>query len=501
MSVEKYPLKPPKLTLYGDVGHCHVFNSLHGLYRICFSLDESFQWYFKGEEKQLSGFNPSVSIKYYIISVYKFLAEDDRVHDVTDKRKIDSVEYWRCYEYKSEQVPERRTTYKKGIEELLRIKLLNTSERERDEVKKRYRMNIPKEICDMRDYVDKDVLLLSGEPIVYGVKKYNNEIPCKYDIVGFDLMKWSTFRRRIRKTSTGREFNTCAPLVIHSYIWERVKSIKVLDRITETFKTVNERNMIMNYRQAGRLEHYLYIVLELFNNLAESAYTKRRMRCEEIVRGFYYLHHLLLLLLQKESLRSIVDEMKEYFYTSEMNRSEEICPKIGVFMGLLIVDGRDGVNESMIIMEEIIIRGTVKLLLRPLKCTDVINYDEEELTIYDIKSWLELLWDEINGMCQRLAFQIAYNEIFDNETLETIDSCYGMMTEKSLILLMREIKYIYTLSKKNGLEEFERFIRYKCGTKINMNEKMRKIFDDIVKNKLHYDILIIKCEWEKARNN
>ncbi len=473
-----FPNKPPKMMLLGDVPHSHVFKHSEDKYVICFSLDESYQWYF-GSQKHMtsSRFNPSITVDYYLMAVYKFLAEDDMEHPPTEERKKDAVEFWKKYLFKQEDKPTQTHTYEKCLA------LFNKDDKQTKEdtnsllkkITELHNITPPVNVMQLKDFVDKEYLLCSTEPVVFGINYQNKSNRHIYTVSGVDLMRKSTFDNGIRKTSLGVDFTHCFPVVIHSQFWKTVDPIKVLDELaTNTLGKIRVNPILKIKDKVSASDMYLYIISELFNELAIDVFSERMFPCEEVLKSFMYLHHAILMLSKiSPDLLEKGEKILDTFEASIDNRDKTKCPNLGVLMTQYLMTQKK--RDYNCLLDEMYARNCLWSLMKPKDCKKCIQFDKDKKTfnITDIELWIDLTWkNSVVGM-QRFAFQQLYNNKFNKETLETVDSKFGCVEQKDIELFQAEVKKLASWKNLKGREGYKTFLEYFGLDDKDLDKKMK----------------------------
>lgn len=135
-------------------------------------------------------------------------------------------------------------------------------------------------------------------------------------------MKLSTFNDGIRKSSLNCEFNAYIPVVIHSNIWNKNNHEEKLEEFTKkilgrirTYKLINLKCKPEMY------DHYLYIISSIFNELSIGIFNENAYPCEEILKGFTMMHHLLLILNKKYPIEDRCIEIIDHLESlTELNK-------------------------------------------------------------------------------------------------------------------------------------------------------------------------------------
>jgi len=490
------PNKPPKLILYRDLAHCHVHpHSSH--YVICFSLDESYEWFFGSKHMQSSKFNPSVSIKYYLIAVYKFLAEDDREYEVGDDRRIKSFAGW-----KNKVSIAKPTTIMPYYESLQimndDINRKHNAIEYKQMIMDRYDIaKIPGNDIDLRDFVDKELLLLSNEPSLFCINYTKMGERHVFRVISMDLMKESTFKSGVRKTSLGIDFNNAFPIVIHSKIWEKTNSRAILNALSNSIFGIIKTNQIikLNNNHPHAPDHSLYIISELFNELAIDVFSEGMFPCEEVLKGFVHLHHLLLALGKNDKqFNDCQEQILDFFESNPTNRDKKSCPNIGILMTQYLTS-RKGRNIELLV-DELLTRNVLWSLKKPIECIDCVKYDAiaREFYITNIDKWINITWNNSHAGMQRFAFQQLYNNTFKNETLESMDERFGQVNQKEIELFQQEVKKLCAWKNCIGIDGYTTFLGYFGLSNSDIKNRLVRAFNKSTRSGYHN--FVIQKEWK-----
>lgn len=491
VDLTNFPNRPPKMTLPGEVAHCHVH---HGT--ICFSLDESFQWFFGSKHMQSSKFNPSVSIGYYLVAVYKFLAEDDREHEVSNDRRKAMLEYW------SKNVPKDVPTVTLPYYEGLSLMTLDDNKGiDAKSVMEKYGITtvIPDTVLQISDFVDKEPLLLQNEPILYCINYQKVGERHVYKVVSLDLMKESTFKSGVRKTSVSQDFNSVFPLVVHSKIFDTVQvpCQKILDDLVKTAFSQVKTNQILRLDDKITLyDHYLYIISELFNELAIDVFSEAMFPCEEVIKGFVYLHHLLLVLDSKAKINQRSEQILDFFEKSSSNRDKKMCGNLGILMTQYLTSKKK--RDIGLLIDEMLTRNVLWSLKKPNECKDCIGYNPGTKSFYitDMTKWINVTWQNSYVGMQRFAFQQLYNTKFSSETLESMDSRFGQVEQKEIEIFQKSVKDLCNWKNLPGKEGYKTFLEYFGLSDKDLSDRLKYAMAQ--STKAGYHSFVITKDWKNA---
>ena len=457
-----FPNRPPKFNLVGEVAHCHVHQGSQG-YVLCFSLDESYQWFFGQKHMQSSKFNPSVSLAYYLVAVYKFLAEDDREHEVGDDRRKRAIDYWKAHE--PVERPDTLLSYYEALQimtDLTGNPANNQVEIDSTKIAKSYDLDkVPESILNLTDFVDKEPLLLKEEPILFPINYLKVGERHVYKVVSLDLMKESTFNSGIRKTSLSQDFNSAFPLTIHSKFYDKVKPQKILDALVNlAFKNVKTNQVIKLNDKVIKSDHYLYIISELFNELAIDVFAETMFPCEEVLKGFVHLHHLLLVLDKQEKLVGRSEQILDFFEQNDNNRDKKMCGNLGILMTQYLVSKKK--RNISYLVDEMLARNVMWSLKKPGECKSCIGFNEisKKFYITNMDKWINITWQNSYIGMQRFAFQQLYNVKFSSETFETMDSRFGQVSQSEIELFQQNVKELCKWKDLKGHEGYKTFLAF-----------------------------------------
>ena len=499
-----FPNKPPKFTLLGEVAHCHVHGNV-----ICFSLDESYQWFFGQKHMQSSKFNPSVSISYYLFAVYKFLAEDDREHEVSNDRRQKMLDFWskKNKDIKDLDLPTVMVPYY----ECLQLAKVHGNVPSNDKVidKKSIMdkfgftdlLHLPDTILALTDFVDKEPLLLQEEPNLYCINYTKVGERHVFKVVSLDLMKYSTFTSGIRKTSTSQEFNNAFPIVIHSNIFSKsqVQIQKILDDLVKTaFSQVKANQVIRLDDKVNIYDHYLYIISELFNELAIDVFSEAMFPCEEVIKGFVYLHHLLLVLDNKAKIGLRAEQILDFFEKDIRNRDKKMCGNLGILMTQYLTSNKK--RDIGLLIDEMLARNVMWSLKKPNECKSCVGYNPTTKSFYitDMSKWINVTWQNSYVGMQRFAFQQLYNNKFSKETLETMDNRFGQVAQDEIEIFQKSVKDLCNWKNLKGEEGYKTFLEYYGLTDDNLADRLKNAMTQ--STKAGYHSFLFSKEWKSGLN-
>lgn len=497
--LDGYPNKSPQLFLNGNLGHCHVYSHGKGLYKICFSLDRSFEWYFSGKSAESSKFNPSVTLKHYVVSCYKFLAQDDREHSVSESRLTETTTFWRKRKWNDEDLPTETMCFFDCLDRL-------DNNRSQDKVVdiKRITKEItgitrfPTAALNYIDYVHKDTLLTGTEVVVMPInyKKVSNRRV--FSVVSVDLMRMSTYESGVRKTSLGKTFDSCFPVMIHSKYWDHRGYGKVLyDMAKKVFGRARTNPIVRVKRKVDMDDFQLYILSELFNELAIDMFHNNMFPCEEVLKAFNYLHHIMLKLNQAGNL--VVNRCNEYLDRFEEGvewRSKKNTPNLGVLMTQYLFSNKT--RDYGHLIDEVLARNILWTLQSPREVyKKVVDIDTAtgDFKIIDMDGWIEQTWKDTCVGKQRSAFQHEYNNRFKGYTLEHYDNGLGCIIKKDIIGFQTAVKRITSWGQLSAKEGYKKYFEFFGVTEMDLENRMRKA---LVRSKeMKYHDFIKNTKWKR----
>jgi hypothetical protein len=424
------------------------------------------------------------------------LAEDDLEHPVNQERRLKCLDGWLNYKHDPTEFPEPQYTYYESLAMLnddayKKVKL----EEDKNTINKNFGIDTPSNIVELKDFVDKEPLLLSTVPVVYGInytKKGQRHI---YQVAGFDLMKETTFQDGVRKTSVGVDFNDRFPIVVHSRFWDKVKPISILDDLVDkAFKRVRTNQIIKLNSKTEVFDHYLYIISELFNELAIDVFFGEMFPCEEVLKGFVYFLHLLLALEKDHpDIMKRGELILDFFEKDEKNRDKNVCPNLGILMTQYLMSRK---NRDLIkLIDEMFARNVLWSLMKPNECKGVITWDKikNKFVIQDKDKWIELSWKNSYVGMQRFAFQQLYNNRFKDETLDTMDSKFGQVEQKEIEVFQQEVKKLDGWKNLKGCEGYMTFLDYFGIKDYDLNSKLEWALER--SHTAGYHSFVVKKQW------
>ena len=313
-------------------------------------------------------------------------------------------------------------------------------------------------------------------------------------------MKASTFNGGVTKTSLGADFNNYFPIVIHSKIWDKTKPIRLLNQlVNQAFNKVNTNQIIKLNDKVQIFDHYLYIISELFNELAIDVFSESMFPCEEVLKGFAYLHHLLFVL-EKDypEMHNRSEQILDYFEANFRNRNKKVCGNIGILMTQYLMSKKN--RNINCLVDELLTRNVLWSLKKPNECKDCVGYDPKEKLFYitDIKKWIDVTWNNSHVGMQRFAFQQLYNNKFNKETLDSMDNRFGQVEQSEIELFQKEVKNLCMWKNLNGIDGYKNFLEYFELSDNNLETRLKNAMQNSTKSGYH-DFVISK-EWKYSLN-
>lgn len=314
-------------------------------------------------------------------------------------------------------------------------------------------------------------------------------------------MKESTFKGGVAKTSVGADFNNCFPLVIHSKIWYKMNPIRILDSlINQEFSKVKTNQIIKLNDKVENFDHYLYIISELFNELAIDVFSESMFPCEEVLKGFVYLHHLLLVLEKYcPKLGQQTEKILDFFEQNSANRDKKVCGNIGILMTQYLTTTRP--RNVNYLIDELLARNVLWSLKKPNECKSCVGYDAKKKQFYitDMEKWIDVTWNNSYVGMQRFAFQQLYNNKFHDETLDTLDKRFGQVEQYEIELFQKEVKNLCAWKNLKGKEGYKTFLEYFKLSDADLGDRLRVAMTQ--SEKAGYHSFVIAKEWKSSLNS
>lgn len=469
ISFRDYPSSPPTMHLNGDVPNCHVHPASDG-YHICFSLDSSYQWFFSDPK---SKFNPSITIENYIYAVYTFLADNDLDSHSMDMSRIDrAITFWGKNIPK--KVPETLLSYYEMVHHI-NFKQDNKSNNS-DKVSifiKENKLDPTVDVNNLIDFVTKDMVVFSDDQIgiglMYEFKQYKTKqgqqvTSREYKIASHDLLCRKTFDTGVRINSYGTPFKLFFPVVIHSSLWHKSKSIDQLKKLITGTLGTTESVQTIDYAQTGKhisatnLDHYIYVIANMFNNLAIQMFSGKVFPCEEILKCFASLHHILLIL---RSQTGTFDDKNNLIITtfeeSLNNRRKNVTPNLGILLSIYLVATCEKNMDHL--LNELFARN-VLWCIKDSESSFAIKKNGHKKSISNFGKWMTVLGKTSRVGIQRFAFQQLYNNIFGKMTLEDFDTNLGQPTNDQMVKFQTEVKTILNWNNDDPMKMYMEFLNY-----------------------------------------
>ena len=414
IDLEDYPNKSPQTLLYGNIPHCHVYCMKGVLHKICFSLDRSYEWYFASHTTSL--FNPSMSLLYYILNIYRFIGEDDRAHNVSIERIKNSYAYWT--EYKSEitiDPPDIMIDFSEAIEIHSSIIHPNSENNHLESLKNDYSDDLFKIVSGYTDYVDKKYIVLDFKPTV---------LPISYNISGsrrslklssLDLISYKYFELGIRKTSFGKSFTNCFPIVINSKFWD-LKTFTEIIKVEMSKVFITSTPAIFNGEEFDEIDTLIYYVLMVLDGTFHHL-MKGKGITDTSIKGIIFIHHAFIYLIEK------LEWFKERMEYLLDNDHLEVNNNLMSTIGIVFVEKKVNWKKYMVNMFNRIIK---KAISDHTKIKHVIYLDaNNKFCTSDACKLMDIIWINGHRNFQRIVFQKVYNELFAELDLNTMDNFFG----------------------------------------------------------------------------
>jgi len=207
----------------------------------------------------------------------------------------------------------------------------------------------------------------------------------------------------------------------------------------------------------------------IFNELGISIFNNLKHPCEEIIKIFMYIHHLLLYLSNSDPTYSgMCDRLLDYFYDNSDTRHKKKTPHMGIIMSLKLLSKKE--RDPMILIEESFSRHCMWAIKNNgyniKKC---LSWGKSGLEIKNMKIWKKYLWDSCKTGLQRSYFQVVYEDLFGSETLESMDMRFGSPSENEIQIFQKKIKEIMNWET---IDPTEGYIKYFSIFNIEMTESI-----------------------------
>lgn len=323
-----YPVKSPQMMLFGDVPHCHVYKITDSKYKVCHSLDRSFEWYFKNVETAY--FNPTMNLVQYTINMYKFLGMDDKLHSVSTERYLQSYAWWDNYHHT--KTPDFTMGFNASIK-LLDDILTNSVEKRI--ISEKFKVHDPDLLYV--DYVDLSYLLENFEDAVIPVVCDNVRGKIRLYVPVVNFTKYNYFYAGIRKTSYGYTFTNCLPAPIDSNRWDLENIFHILDdQINDIWEY--KTSPIFTLLDNNVADFYLYMVLEcIVGAVANIVKNSKQMNFQTVILS--QLFHLLAIL--KSKYKDRIEKIVEGITANWESVDEDSLKNILVSSQLWMILGID----------------------------------------------------------------------------------------------------------------------------------------------------------------
>ena len=475
INLENYPAASPQSIIYGDIPHCHVYKINDMRYKVCHSLDRSFEWYFKNN--QTSTFNPSMTLIHYVISMYKFLAEDDETHVINNERYIKSLEYWSEYQF-TQSFPKTELFYEDATK--LLNDLLYGTNLEHNGIELPTNSNLSSidfaDRIDYIDYIDKKSLLnvhnCSILPIFHDVKRLKHHVSVKV----LNFTKKIYYDSGIRKTSQGYVFTNCLPAVINSSLWTKEYFFKIFD--DEIIKMYSDRmnNLIITSLSKSKEECYIYSLFEIINEILISITSDENIQDYKFKLLLCIYHNLLYI---NSCVNTYLDQIVSYCELNQ-NFTETIVPNLIVVIGILLYQKRD---IPYYIIEEIFYRITHRCMYNIINAKKYVHIDDNIFVINDIYGWKSFMWENSYKYLQSIALFKLFFIYVKNISLEDMDASIAIskLNDDAVkkIILWKNLEGI------NGFNEFTKFM----GVDMDVVKLINKSFNKFNENSIMTNIV------------
>jgi len=469
--LDNYPSASPQTILYGNIAHCHVYNTMLGRYKICFSLDRSFESYFKSTPTSM--FNPSLSLIYYVVNVYKYIAEDDRLHSISGDRLTSCYKYWSTYKPPTHfSSPDVILDYEEACY-LHNVQLYTDS----NDI----------EYVDFRDYVDGKSLLINIKPYVYPIAINHVNRKYRLRLINTDILKYEYFEMGIRKASDGTEFTNCMPAIINSAHWNFDIFMSILDSQIAVMYNYPSDCKIFSTDDLSQDDYYIYTIFELFSQISNEIFRNNKVTLHHI-QQFNAIHHLLLYLLKYiPSIKERIIQHLTYFLEYDDIMDTKLCKNINIITGMYLIKECDWV----ILIKNIMVRCIDRAINDIYLAKKLIKYENNRFINTNELAWANFVWEHNYSNFQRLAVQKLYNDIFKDITLDQYDEISGTFNKHLLNDFYNKVKTIYSWKNYCNFKGFTEFCKF-MNVDINIANLINISLDKYI---LVADIDHIKKKW------
>jgi ubiquitin-protein ligase len=464
IDLSDYPVKSPQMMLNGDVPHCHVYKISNGKYKVCHSLDRSFEWYFKNI--QTAYFNPTMNLVQYVINMYKFLGSDDKIHSVSTERYLQSYEWWENYSHTN--VPEFKMEFNASV------KLLDdilTNSIEKNIIDEKFKEQDPDLLYV--DFVDSSYLLDNFEDAVIPVVCDNLRGKIRLSVPVVNFTKYNYFYAGIRKTSYGYTFTNCIPAIIDSRRWDLENIFNIFnDQIEDIWE--NKISPMFTLLDSDSSDFYIYMVLEcIVGIIADILKMEKPMRYQIIILSQLF-HNLALLKIRfKERFEKIVQSIS----CNWEDVDEDSLKNILVSSQLWMIIGQD-IDQN--IFSELFLRMIHRTMFTISSYSQVVKLEDDNF-IFE-PEFVYYVLEKYKCTAKVLLLLKYFHNFYYSVTLDTFDNKLGYVYVNNIdhILRMSDITLIY---KELGIE--------------NYKEKMLNAIE-IYKESYNYKKMVIKWKYKNT---
>jgi hypothetical protein len=447
--LDDFPQKAPQMFLYGPLGHSHLYLTINAKYQICSSVDRSYQWFFKDSVSRAIKYNSSMTLKYYIVNMYMFLAQDDRETTITQDTLQESYEFWTNYNSNNDKVPDIQIPYNNSID-ILYSKLQNTKKVNIiDKLKNKYDFNnIPEKIGNCVDFIDKSPLLLNNDTISIPLLIKKRLTYTTFKIVGSDLFKYNTVifdEDKYYRTSLGYDFNDRFPIIIHSKLWNNSDSLIELQKITlDLCNNIYTNPIISVNRNLYPEDLCIFTISKLFDSLIIDMINNNLPLCDDILAVLPRLHHLFeYLKVNNHMIITIVEETLDIYRSCDNVNRTYICPNLGILCVVNLL-GITKIDYS-IIFEDFLHRTINNILSSSLNKDKYTKYDLVNNKFVLDNSGNDIITKIVSKTINDLkhfAIHKIYYDYLNHMDLQEYDKIFGTIDRNILLSLKKDIETI-----------------------------------------------------------
>lgn len=361
INLDDYPIKAPQTILYGDIAHCHVYKSEGTRYRICYSLDRSFEWYFKSSQSSI--FNPSLTLVHYVVNIYRFIAEDDRLHTISKERTIQSLDYWNNYN-KTIEVPYTELAYNDAVSILNNILYCS--------------MDCIKNSMYI-DYIDKSDLLTSFKNIIIPINHITKNGKICIEITDLCFTKLDYYECGIRKTSYGNKFTNYLPVVAKSDLWNKDEYITLMRNQLNDIYNANIKSPLITTKNKNIKYELVYTLFEIINELVLDIIKDGKIKTVKL--DMYAIIYHILIYLDNELNDTFIDIIDTI--NNLENVREYMVPNIMVIIGILLY--KHTLTDA--ILSEFITRITYRAVHQYYAGKKYVDFNDNKFSRKDMSNW------------------------------------------------------------------------------------------------------------------